>query len=59
MASTIIHVAIANELNKVLDYFNIMSYDLDDSSKTSHMCALHNSDNAILRKSKDIASGCP
>lgn len=31
------------DLNSVLDYLNLMSYDLDDSSKTSHMCALYNS----------------
>lgn len=30
-------------LNNYLDYFNVMSYDLDDSSKTSHMCALYSS----------------
>ena len=42
------------ELNKVLDYFNIMSYDLDDSSKTSHMCALHNSDTATTSASVSV-----
>ena len=30
-------------LNNILDYFNIMSYDLDDGRNTSHLCALYNS----------------
>ena len=29
-------------LNSILDYFNVMSYDLD-GTKTSHMCALYSS----------------
>ena len=35
-------------LASILDYFNVMSYDLDDSSKTSHMCALYNSTYATV-----------
>ena len=30
-------------LNNILDYFNVMSYDLDDGRKTSHLTALYNS----------------
>ena len=30
-------------LNNYLDYFNVMSYDLDDGRNTSHMCALYSS----------------
>lgn len=42
------------ELNNVLDYFNIMSYDLDDGSKTSHMCALNNSTYAATSASASV-----
>ena len=30
-------------LNNILDYFNVMSYDLDDGRKTSHLTALYSS----------------
>ncbi len=42
------------DLNGILDYFNIMSYDLDDSRKTSHMCALNSSSYASTSASVSV-----